>query len=229
MSSELPPPPASADFSGHVNAFGLYRNDEIGDCAIAAPANQIRVWSSAATAQRDLSQDDVEKAYGWAGGYPDTDDGCVISDVLAGWSNPVVGIGGDVLTAFAEIEHADTDMLKRAIATFGGAILGLSLPIAAQAWASEPSWPDVGDTLGGNLAPGSWGGHCVAAIGYDESSCWISTWGARVCVPWGTMRAYVEEAWACISADFLGVGGFAPTGLDLPRMQLDLAAMRDLT
>jgi hypothetical protein len=234
--------PATVDWTGPVNGWGMYDNDTLGDCACVAPANLIRCWTANTGAQIDLPGDAVLDAYADFGGYvtgdPSTDNGCVISDVLAGWHAQSVGIGGDVVAGFAEIDHSGPAELRQAIALFGGAIIGLSLPRAAQgrdAWIDVPAPPHalaVSSIYGGDFdlssdwKPGSWGGHCVCVVGYDLDGFQVVTWGNELRMSNRWAAAYVDEAWAPVSADWLR-SGISPTGLDLAAMQRDLAALRD--
>lgn len=246
----LPDPPPTIDWRGGVAGWGEYGNAGIayqpalGDCALVAPANAIRLWTAHAGSQKNVPLDAVLDAYRWAGswdGTPGTDRGCIISDVLAGWHAQSVGIGGDVLAGFVEVEHRDQTGIRQAIALFGCVILGVQLPNAAkdkEAWTEGPPappgalavsslWGGPFD-LSGDWAPGSWGGHCLLAVAYDIDSVTVVSWGNEVTVSWHWLSAYVDEAWAPLSADWIAAGR-SPSGFDLPALQADLATMADTT
>jgi len=230
FAADLPAPPPACDWTGPVGGkWELGNNDIVGDCACVAPANAVICLSANTDAPKRLALSDILDAYrafgGWDGVAGDaTDGGCVVSDVLAGWAN--VGIGGDKIAAFAEVDHSDTTQIKRAISLLGCCVVGVELPAAAQAWGTDP-WPAVGPDLSGPLAPGSWGGHAAVILKYDANGVWIVTWGRLVFVPSVTLAAYLSEAWAIANADFISCNGLAPTGLDLAKMVADCQAMRD--
>ena len=217
--------PASVDWTPAVNGWGLYDNDQIGDCAVAAPANLARLWTANTGAQRDIPVDAVRAAYTSVAGFdpanPDSDKGCVISDVLKLWH--AFGIGGDVTAGFAEVDHSSPYHMQLAIALMGGCIVGVNLPKAAQGAAS---WDTPADLTGIN-EPGSWGGHAVALVSYDSTGCTVVTWGGLLKATWGWLAAYCDEAWAVVSADWLR-DGHTPAGLDLPALLTDLRTIADV-
>lgn len=244
LTSALPPPPSSVDWTARVQGWGGdYGNFTLGDCACAAAAHQIQAWTATTGTQKNLALDDVLAAYRRFGGYdgtPKTDNGCVISDVLAGWSDACVGIGGDVLAGFVEIEHENEADIKRAIALFGGVILGVQLPktAAGEAWTEGPPAPAgylavssiyAGPfDLSGDWKPGGYGGHGVVAVAYDIDGLVVISWGNEMRVSWRWLAAYCDEAWAVLSEDWIAAGR-APSGFDLDALHADLAAIKDAT
>ena len=220
--------PSRIDWTPAVSSWGLYANDTVGDCACAAPANLIRVWTANAGAQRDLPVEAVLAAYTVVSGYtpdqPASDIGAVISDVLMLWhAAGAGGIGGDVLAGFAEVNHDGPFHIQVAVALFGGCLLGLQLPVAAQ---GATSWSTPPDLAGAN-APGSWGGHCALVVAYDADGVLLVTWGGLVRASWGWLACYVDEAWAAISADWLRAG-LSPAGFDLAGLQAQLRSIADV-
>ena len=77
-------------------------------------------------------------------------------------------------------------------------------------------------SLDGPDAPGSWGGHAVNVVAYDDAGLTVVTWGALQRLTWAFWQRYCDEAWAIISPDFLA-GGRSPQGFDLPALEHDLA------
>lgn len=240
----MPDPPGVINWSGGVNGWALAGNDVIGDCACVAPANAIRLWTAHAGVERDISNEAVYAAYrafgGWEDGKPETDNGCIISEVLAGWHAQSVGIGGDVLAAFVEVDHSSSLGIRRAVSLFGCCILGVALPISAQGrmtWIDVPSPAGVVTVpsiysgpfdLSGDYSPGSWGGHCVLVVGYDLDGATVVSWGNEMRVSWRWLAAYVDEAWAPLSDDWIAAG-MSPAGVDVATLRADLAAMADAT
>jgi hypothetical protein len=224
------PLPTTCTWADPSATWELGENDEIGDCAIVAPANLIIATSSTAKAPKRLALADILAAYKAVGRWDGTpndasDNGCVISDVLAYWH--ATGIGEDTIDAFAEIDISDIYNIKRALVLCGPVDIGLSLPIAAQAWGTD-SWPAITSTdVTGDNTPGSWGGHSVALVKYDAEHVWIVTWGKLVAVPWSTLLVYLEEAWAVVDCDALTAANVSPDGLDLATMIADCKAMQE--
>ncbi|HLK46215.1 MAG TPA: hypothetical protein VKT18_09500, partial [Acidimicrobiales bacterium] len=144
------------------------------------------------------------------------EEGAVELDVLNWWRR--TGIAGHAIGAFAALDLGDHDLVKTAAYVFGGAYIGLALPLRAQ---DQPVWDWTG-SLRGPDAPGSWGGHAVDVVGYDEAGLTVVTWGAEQRLTWSFWDHYCDEAYCIISADFLE-RGVTPEGLDLDALRGDLA------
>lgn len=204
-------------------AFDAYGNLEIGDCAVAMAGNLDRAWLPGQPPRISLAA--VLSAYTIVSGYdpaqPASDTGAIISDVLALWTSVGAGgIGGDVLAAFAEIDHSSPYHLQLAVDLFGGAVIGVNLPVSAQ---GEETWEVRGPgPFEGEDEPGSWGGHCVCAVGYGATGITVVSWGKLMFASWAWLAAYMDEAWAVVSADFQ-----APPGVDLVGLRAELARVAD--
>ena len=70
--------------------------------------------------------------------------------------------------------------------------------------------------------PGSWGGHAVNVVAYDDRTLTVVTWGRLQEMTWAFWERYVDESYAIISPDFLDAGK-APNGFDLAALRRDLA------
>jgi len=81
------------------------------------------------------------------------------------------------------------------------------------------------NTLNGDGAPGSWGGHCVYVPKYDANGFTCITWGGLKRMTNAFWEAYCDEAHALLGADFIGANG-SPQGFNLAQLQLDLTAIR---
>ena len=136
-----------------------------------------------------------------------------------------------------------------AIWLFGGAYIGVELPISAQ---NQDVW-DVPKNPGRNDEPGSWGGHAVYLVGYESglgvrgqrlgaetrapaspnpqsltpNPCTLTciTWGQLKKMTWAWFEKYCSEAYALVSRDWLQASGVAPSGFDLETLEKDLAAV----
>lgn len=216
-----PAPPASVSWQAAVVDWPMWGNDAAGNCAWVGPAHMFECWTANVGATCAITTADCLAAYSAATGYdpsnPATDQGTVLADVL-----PYVrdkGLAGHRWQAWATIRPSETDLMKLAIAETGGVLLGFQLPLSVQ---SQTVWGEGG--TGGNDTPGSWGGHCVCGVGYDERYLYVVTWGQLVPVTWAFVLRCCDEAYACFSEDFLK-GDTAPNGFD--RAEL-LAALRAL-
>jgi hypothetical protein len=139
----LPPPPAAVDWSRKLSDLGMMKNDTLGDCTCAAIGHMIQTWTSQTTGQAIISDAQIVELYEHACGYdpsdPDSDQGGVEIDVLNYWrKNGVDGPNGphslDAFAAVARRHHAD---VKDAVWLFGGAYIGVALPLSAQ---SQEVW-----------------------------------------------------------------------------------------
>lgn len=219
----LAPAPISADWSAGIVDWGTMGNLEVGDCTCAAVGHAIMAWTKAAGSPKRPSDAEILAMYGAVSGYragnPLTDRGAYISDVLIHWSS--AGLGGDVLTAAAKIDCTQLEHVKRVIALFGCANIGIELPASAMAQTQVGQiWEPVPDD-GGSL-----GGHCVLLVGYDLDGVSLVTWGQIQRATWAFIARYLDEAWAMVSRDFLTSSGTAPNTLDLDLMTADLAALK---
>jgi hypothetical protein len=219
--AELPAPPSSLNLTGHVHDWPMYSNDTIGDCTCAAAGHMIEAWTAAAagkavevTDQSVLAMFDKVKHVDPATGEA----GAVELDVLKYWRK--TGLAGHKVGAFAAVSVHDHSLVKTGAYLFNGLYIGLQLPITAQ---HQQEW-DWTKKLSGPAAPGSWGGHAVDVVGYDDTTVTVVTWGALMKMTWAFWDHYCDEAYCLISSDFL-MSGKSPQGFDLPALQKDLSVV----
>ena len=224
--AELPPPPPARDWSSKAAPnWGQMLNDQIGDCTCAAAGHLIQAWSANRGAEVTPSNVDIQVAYSAITGYtpsdPTTDTGAVELDVLNYWR--ATGIAGQRIGAYAAVSPQNQAHVEAAINLFGGAYLGLALPISAQ---DQTVWDvETGAEMIPDDSPGSWGGHAVCAVGYDAAHVLLVTWGAIKVATWPWFRLYCEEAYALIDPAWVDGTTPAPSGFDLAQLQADLAAI----
>jgi hypothetical protein len=210
----------------------MYRNDRIGCCAVAAPANMMRAWAHAhaAMADRPVPTDNaIEAAYRAVSGYtpadPSTDVGCQMIDVLKLWRGQ--GIAGDQIGAYAAVEPANRNHVAIAVNLFGSCYVGADLPLASRDVPDAGVW-DVAPIGRGHQSEwlgGSWGGHAMAVVGYDRTHVHLATWGRVQLATWEWFRAYVSEAWAVIDPLWIADDRYTPSGFDLVTLAADLARL----
>ena len=217
--SALPPAPPEMDISRAVYEWPMYANDRIGDCTTAAAGHMIEAWTAAATgtpvvvSERDVlvAFDHVKQVDPFTG-----EEGAIELDVLRYWRK--TGIGEHRVGAFARVSTADRELVRIAAYLFGGLYIGLALPLTAQ---RQDAWDWTG-SLTGPATPGSWGGHAVDVVAYDDTGLTIVTWGALKRMTWAFWDRYCDEAYCLISDDFLR-NGRAPNGFDAAALRADLA------
>lgn len=121
--------------------------------------------------------------------------GLAATAVLNHWRQK--GLGGRRLAAYAAIEPGNREQLAALIWQVGGVFCGLNLPLTAR---TDRVWSVPPDALGDAAAPGSWGGHAVAVIGFDHSGLIAVSWGTIQRITWEFWRRYGDEAYAVFPA-----------------------------
>lgn len=226
----LPTPPASLDLTTKIQNWGMMDNDQIGDCTCAAAGHMIMDWTAYSQGKPTTPTDaQIVAAYSAITGYNPTtganDNGAVEIDVLNYWRQS--GIAGHQITAYVALEPSNHLHIMDAVFIFGGCYIGLQLPISAQAQIqNHQPWsvPPQGTT--GDGKPGSWGGHAVPVLGYDERGLTVITWGATQRMTWQFWQAYCEEAYAILSPDYLTKAKANPQGINLEQLQEDLTDLQ---
>ena len=222
---QLPYIPAISHWP-NVSPLGMLLNDQLSDCAIAAPLHMEMIWSKEngtgfmATDQQAL--DGYKKVGGYVPGDPSTDNGCVMLDVLKEWVKNGFG-GRPPISAFVQVNPKNHNHVRAASFLFGGLFVGVALPISAQ---TQTDWdvPPQGPT--GNGTPGSWGGHAIAIPGNDYRGLDTITWGTRIKQSWNFWDTYVDEAYAVLSKDFAQYPNVLHNVFDFAKLQADLQVVR---
>lgn len=223
-SVHAPAAPAARDWTHPDVAppWGLFRNDQLGDCTCASIGHMLQ--AAAANTGRPapaIGDADVVALYERAGDYdparPDTDRGAQMLDVLRLLRTD--GLAGVQIGAFASVDPHDRGEIEAVVNLTGCAYVGVDLPRAAQ---TQTVW-DVGQ--GPAFEPGSWGGHAMALLGYDQAHVIFVTWGAIKVATFEWFATYASEAWAMIDPLWLRADGLTPSGFDAAALRQDLAAL----
>lgn len=222
---QLATPPAFTRWHSAVlwDKWPMLANDVVGDCAIAAAAHHIHGWTANEGPEPVvLSEEAVLADYSAITGYdpanPETDRGTVMLDALRYWRRE--GMGGRKIEGYAKINGSKE--ARQAIWAFGGIYVGLSLPISAQ---NQNVWRVPAGGARGKGRRGSWGGHAVPVLGYDERGLHCITWGSVKRMSWGFFNTYCDEAYACFSPADWALDGRAPSGFDIDTLRADLNAL----
>lgn len=220
----LDTPPAAIDYGKTLTSLGDMQNDEIGDCTCAGAGHLIQTWTAANGNQVILADDEIVDLYSAVTGYKrgdeSTDNGAVLLDVLRYWkANPLKP--GHVLTAYAQVNQKNQTEVKQGIWMFGGLYCGVMLPLSAQ---MQGVWdvPEEGTAGAGTI--GSWGGHCVPIVAYDDQHLTCISWGQLIKMTWRFFDTYFDEAWALLSGDWANTAG-SPQGLDIRKLLADIAQL----
>jgi hypothetical protein len=228
----LPPAPMSINWDTKSTNVDILLNDQIGDCTIVTLANLIKCWTAENGNEAIVTEQDVLAAYQAVSGYvpsdPTTDNGAVMLTVMNYFRR--TALAGYKADAFVTIDIHDREHFKQAIAHFGGAALGFSLPKSIQ---NQSRWAVTMGGTHGDPRIGSLGGHAVSAHAYKDEGgsndgVMIRTWGQRVWVSWAFINAYCDEGFALVSKAWADSDG-APNGFPYDQLMNDVKAIAGIT
>ncbi len=139
-------------------------------------------------------------------------------DVLNYWRKN--GVANHKIDAYVALEPRNHAHIKASVYLFGGAYIGLALPLSAQ---NQRVWSVPFYGAHGNGTPGSWGGHAVNIIAVDNHYITVVTWGMLQKMSWGFFDHYCDESYAVLSKDFINAQNIAPNSIDWTSLQQDLS------
>ncbi len=232
----LPSVPLGKDVDrlSQVPSWPMYANDQLGCCTISAAAHQFGAWNVYAGRPEVLfSDEEIVSAYSACGGYvpgqPETDQGCVMADVLAYLkSTGMTDTSGKVhkVAGYAAFGNpADEHLLGQVLDVFGSVYVGFEVQAhmmdefeAGQVW----TWQRGDEIVGG---------HCVPLqrrepAGSRHGILDYITWAAGQHADFGFQAHAVGEAWAVVTQDWLEASGSTVEGLDLGQLLADMRYVR---
>lgn len=217
--------PVHVDNGTHVQNWGMMMNDQLGCCTAAGVGHLEQVWTSDASSQLIVTDQDVVKFYsettGYVPGDSSTDNGGIEVNILNYWKR--IGFrtvsGVHKISGWTSINPHNILEIKAGIYWFGGVYVGVALPLTAQ---NQEVWDVTNPSLSGEAAPGTWGGHCIILIAYNAIGPVCITWGQRKQITWAWWNAYGDEAYAILSNEFISKSGTTINGLNLTQLQEDL-------
>jgi hypothetical protein len=220
LAAGLPPAPPSVDWTKGTTAWGMMLNDQLGCCTIAGLGHAIQTWENNSGEPCSVNDTDILQGYENFDHYnpqdPSTDQGGIELDVLTDFKKQ--GFAGATLSSFVAVNVKNLAEVRQAIDLFGGVYIGVELPLSAQ---GQTTWDVVSPSSYANQA-GSWGGHCVWVPKYDATSFTCITWGAPLPITVAFWEAYVDEAYALLSPQW--IEAIPPAGrFDLATLQADIA------
>lgn len=208
-------------------------NDTHGCCVISARAKQTRLFERIEQGVVvPVTDKDILREYLRLTGGADS--GLVMLDALNAWRQKGWRVGKDRygIAAFAAVDFEKVQpgtypseeqiaKIRSAIYYMGGLQVGLDLPISAsEQFDAGHEWCVA---EGREAKPGSWGGHAVFIVGYDQNGPICETWGARQHMDWFFFFAYCDEAYVVVDDKDRQLGKKSP--IDVNKMKEMLAAV----
>jgi hypothetical protein len=223
--SKMPAIPPSFDYSSKaaVPLADIYGNDQLGDCAIAMAFHAAAVFTGNATGvPYKAALADVVAMYSRVGGYvpgrPETDQGCVLTDVFADWRAHGLPNGEKILGAIKVNASSWNDVMASGF-LFENHCFGVGLP---DSWIT-PFPAGSGFTWGVNGPSDPNNGHAFLGLGGISAGVGagikIDTWGLLGTATPDAVAAYAGpsgggELWSVITTDMIAKGQQkAPNGV----------------
>ena len=227
--SRLPAPPESVNWLGTRTDWGMYLNDQLGDCTICGMVHGLQVVTQDANVPYNPTDNDALRYYEVIDGFnpndsTNTDNGGILADVLAFVTKH--GFCGQHLAGSCSIDFRNQLHVMQAIDLFAHLYVGVQLPISAQ---TQEVWdiPPGTNMDDHNWAPGGWGGHCVSVHAFDKDGVTCITWGAPLKITWRWWNAYADEAFGLLWYDWIKAKtGLSPSGFDIKELLADTIALR---
>lgn len=216
--------PNQAHWGRRAKPYGMLGNDDYGDCAEAAQGHVEQMWaidsgSSTYTPTEQQTLDAYSAITGFSPTNPNSDRGTVLLDALNYWKGTGFPGAPHPISAFMQVSPQSGDEVRESVAYYGHLYIGLQLPLSAQDQVGT-CWT-VG--TGSSAQAGSWGGHCVPISGYTASHLWCITWGDIQEMDWDFFNTYCDEAYVCLSQDWMKSTDRSPSGLAWGTLMTDLA------
>lgn len=212
LTAPLPDPPPSVvapDLS-----YPMACNDQAGDCTIAGVVHTDQATAALTRESWVYAGDEavLTQYFKLTGGQ---DMGLAETDVLRVWST--TGLFGCTLAAFAPLNVRNTVTIRQAVALCGAVYTGVivAAPCQQQFAAGEP-WDLTGTPADDQIE----GGHCVPAVGYNQTGPVFVTWGRLQQATWAWWAAYGEEAYAVVTGEVKERGSL--NGVDLAALEADI-------
>ena len=186
--------------------WGVLGNLKTNNCTCAAAGHLIMSWTSNVGKLHKPTTKAIVGAYSRLTNYnPKTDGiGKPIEAIkaLKYWRKK--GISKRKIVAFAKLKFKDRKQLIEATYLYGGCYVGINLPKSAEKqYFESKKWtlPRTGTKGAGK--PGTWLSHALIITGYKDNELRVITWGKEMIMTLDFWEAYVDEAYAVFSEDFI--------------------------
>jgi|ERR1035437_190214 hypothetical protein len=185
-----------------------FGNIDYSDCTRASQAIAALRMESLETGQiPSITDEEIERVYFemtkkyYGGG----DTGASEMDALNEWRRPdctFKDTEGNPLAidAYLRINQANIQEVKQAMVTAKahGIKICMNLPIA---FSGTLTWDiPIGQQPIGRYQPGSWGGHSMFTIDYNEFGLIVPTWDTVAYISWNAVANYADEAYVIIDS-----------------------------
>lgn len=233
MRARLTEPPDDINWYAAVGDWDMYANDRYGCCVEAGIMHAIKQFGAYAENPFTVATDaETLQFYTEATGFnpddPSTDQGTYVmgkGGAMELWHTKGVQIGTtrNKVEAYLQIGERDITLLRQAIWTFGGVLLGFKCP---EYLVASPDVPYVWrDTKGVSLA----GGHEVWVNGClrdgDEYLFETVSWGGRYRMSGEFIQAFADET--VVAYDPISLNSQGLDGRGMPEAAI-LETMREL-
>lgn len=215
VAGSLPAAPAEVAVPNFPN-WGILGNQDYGDCGVAGLQHGLEAAATdTGESEKWASEKQVVDYYmKYTGGQ---DSGVVLSDFLAYARKN--GFLGHKVNAYAPVAVHDVPTLQFAINAYDFCYTGITVTQAMEdAFGKGQPWTTT--TAKGEVL----GGHCVPAIGYDETGLTVVTWGEPQVITWSAWHRISSEAWAIVSGEVASKGADGH-GINLAALQADLSQL----
>ena len=224
----IPEHSPSIDHFSRITGWGLWRNDEFGDCGPVSYGNLRKLISLYLTGvEEDVTQDDVFALYKLVNPDFDPNDPGGPGDAGVDMQTMLEkalehGFAGKKPLAFARVDHTNLDELRAAVDIFGGVLLGVDLETAQQDQTDAGLWD--------YKRSGEWGGHAVMCGRYvdepqdSEDRSGVVTWGEAVDFTDAFAKHQLDEVWLVIFEEHFGSKGFKE-GVDQQALARDFESL----
>jgi hypothetical protein len=197
--TRLPEHPVEVDHLGSIR-FGLDKNDKFGTCGPTSLDNLRRLVTALLLGeQKDATWEDVKALYvlqnpGFDEETGAGDEGVDMQQMLTDAVRH--GFAGEPVLGFAKVDLDDPEVVRAAVAAFGGVLLGLDLQVSQQDQLASGVWDYSRSS--------AWGGHAVMEGAYEPAGGDVETWAERVHMTPTFIQHQVKEAYAVILPAHLG-------------------------
>lgn len=221
----LPAYPKEFGHEQSVGVWNMYKNDVVGDCAIAGAAHEHMLWTTLGMNPIPFDDAGVLADYSAISGYdgtPDSDTGCDMHDVMNYRLNTgLVDAAGNKhkVAAFLFLDPGNVDHLLLAGWMFALVGLGIQFPDSAMtAFDNGDPW-DV--QRGAEIV----GGHYIPGVAYRGGLITVVTWGKLQQMTPAFFSRYCDEAIVMVTQEQIDGTGRTPEGFDYLALREALNAL----
>lgn len=199
-----------------VSDWGVLGNDRYSDCAWAG-YQHLGMADAAITAEQESWPSAAQLIKGYLAYNHGQDVGAVLSQLLAFLRG--YGFFGHSLDSYAPVSVSDLTTLRTCVWMLGAAYCGITVTQGMQAQFGQGPWtpPEPDDPAEG--------GHCVPIVGYDSQFLYVITWGAVQPMTYPCWHQQGDEAWACLTGEFVTANGDG-RGINLAALRQDLDGLQ---